>query len=87
MAKSFSKYRIPMYIIYIYIQYASPFQPEKHGQRKNRFTVMLPCTADGGKLPPYVVFKRKTMPKLQFPKGVIINEHPIGWFDDDITKD
>ena len=66
---------------------ASTVSIKTTGNEKNRFTVMLPCTADGGKLPPYVVFKRKTMPKLQFPKGVIINEHPNGWFDDDITKD
>ena len=30
------------------------------GNEKNRFTVMLGCMADGTKLPPYVVFKRKT---------------------------
>ncbi|ESO90885.1 hypothetical protein LOTGIDRAFT_163773 [Lottia gigantea] len=26
------------------------------GNEKNRFTLMLACTADGGKLPPYVIF-------------------------------
>jgi len=57
------------------------------GNEKNRFTVMLACTADGGKLPPYVVFKRKTMPKLPFPKGIIVQVHEKGWFDDKITKD
>ena len=66
---------------------ASTVSIKTTGNEKNRFTVMLACTADGGKLPPYVVFKRKTMPKLQFPKGVIVNVHPNGWFDDDITKD
>lgn len=30
------------------------------GHKKDRFTVMLACTANGGKLQPYVVFKRKT---------------------------
>jgi hypothetical protein len=30
---------------------------------KQRCTVMLAVTADGGKLPPYVIFKRKTLPK------------------------
>ena len=53
---------------------------------KNRFTVMSACTTDGGKLPPYVVFNKKMVPKLQFPKRVIIDVHPNGWFDDDITK-
>ena len=57
------------------------------GNEKNRFTVMLACTADGGKLPPYVVFKRKTMPRLNFPKGIVVQVHPNGWFDDRITKD
>lgn len=33
---------------------------------------MLACTADGGKLPPYVIFKRKTMPKEKFPDGVVV---------------
>jgi hypothetical protein len=45
------------------------------------------CTADGRKLPPYVVFKRKTMPKLPFQKGIIVQVHEKGWFDDRITKD
>ena len=57
------------------------------GNEKNRFTVMLGCTADGGKLLPYVVFKRKTIPNVNFPKGIIIQVHPNGWFDDRITKD
>lgn len=42
------------------------------GNEKNRFTVMLACTDDGGKLPPYVIFKRKTLPKEKFPNGVIV---------------
>ena len=41
------------------------------GHEKSHFTVMLACTADGGKLPPYVIFKRKTLPKgMQFPRGI-----------------
>ena len=48
---------------------------------------MLACTADGGKLPPYIVFKRKTMPKLPFPKGVIVKVQEKGWFDDKIMRD
>jgi hypothetical protein len=57
------------------------------GNEKNRFTVMLACPADGGKLPPYIVFKRKTMPKLPFPKGVIVQVQEKGWFDDKIMRD
>ena len=37
------------------------------GHEKTRFTVVLACMADGTKLKPMVVFKRKTMPKLKFP--------------------
>ena len=41
------------------------------GQEKDRFTVMLACLEDVTKLPPYVVFKRKTLPKdLVLPRGI-----------------
>ena len=33
------------------------------GHEKTRFTVVLACLADGTKLKPMVIFKRKTMPK------------------------
>ena len=33
------------------------------GHGKDHFTVMLACLGDGTKLPPYVVFKRNTLPK------------------------
>ena len=66
---------------------ASTVSIKTTGNEKNRFTVMLGCTADGGKLPPYVVFKIKTMAKLNFPKGIIVQVHPNGWFDDCISID
>ena len=34
------------------------------GAEKQRCTVMLAVTVDGGKLPPYVIFKRKTLPRF-----------------------
>ncbi|CAI7920192.1 unnamed protein product, partial [Closterium sp. NIES-54] len=37
------------------------------GYQKERVTVMLACTADGVKLKPWVFFKRKTVPKGDFP--------------------
>ncbi|CAI7777965.1 unnamed protein product [Closterium sp. NIES-54] len=39
------------------------------GYQKQRVTVMLECTADGRKLKPWVFFKRKTLPKGDFPAG------------------
>lgn len=57
------------------------------GNEKNRFTVMLGCMGDGTKLPPYVIFKRKTMPKLTFPKGIIVRVHEKGWMTDATMKE
>lgn len=57
------------------------------GNEKNRFTVMLSVTADGAKLPPYIIFKRKTLPKEQFPKGVIVRVQEKGWMDDNLVLD
>ena len=38
---------------------------------KDRFTVMLACLGNGTKLPPYVMFKQKTLPKdLVLPQGI-----------------
>ena len=55
--------------------------------KKNRFTVMLACTADGGKLPPYVVFKRKTLRKDKFPAGVIVRAQQKTWIDKGLVQD
>uniref|UniRef100_A0A8C4QJK3 HTH CENPB-type domain-containing protein n=1 Tax=Eptatretus burgeri TaxID=7764 RepID=A0A8C4QJK3_EPTBU len=57
------------------------------GHENYGFTVMLTCTADGGKLPPYVVFKRKTLPKDKFPAGVIVRVQQKGWMDEGLVQD
>lgn len=58
------------------------------GHEKDRFTVMLACLGDGTKLPPYVVFKRKTLPKkITFPNGVIVRCQEKGWMDEAMIKD
>ena len=48
------------------------------GHEKDRFTVMLFCTADGGKLLLYVIFKRKTIRKGEYPAGVIVRAQQTG---------
>ena len=58
------------------------------GHEKDRFTVMLACTADGRKLPPFIIFKRKTLPKgMTWPKGVIVRCQDHGWMDNDLMID
>ena len=58
------------------------------GHEKNRFTVMLACPGDGTKLPPCVVFKRKTLPKdLVLPRGIHVRAQAKGWMDKSLVKD
>lgn len=54
------------------------------GHEKAHFTVVLVCCADGKKLPPMIIFKRKTMPKESFPPGVVIETNVKGWMDEDM---
>ncbi|CAI7934352.1 unnamed protein product [Closterium sp. NIES-54] len=53
------------------------------GYQKERVTVMLACTADGEKLKLWVFFKRKMVPKGDFPpsKNVVVAANPNGWMD------
>ena len=54
------------------------------GHEKTHFTVVLACMADGTKLRPMVIFKRKTLPKnAKFPPGVVVRAQPKGWMDED----
>ena len=57
------------------------------GNEKKRITVMLACLADGTKLPPYVILKRKTMPKETMPAGIIVRAQEKGWMDTDLVVD
>ena len=58
------------------------------GHDKDQCTVMLACLGDGTKLPPYVVFKRKTLPKnLNFPKEVVVRCQAKGWMDESLVQD
>jgi len=50
------------------------------GCEKLRLAVMLAATADGRKLPPLLILKRKTLPKSEvFPKDVIVRAQEKGW--------
>ncbi|KAM8924010.1 LOW QUALITY PROTEIN: uncharacterized protein RCH25_008770 [Pelodytes ibericus] len=54
---------------------------------KARITVMLAVLADGTKLPPYVVLKRRTMPKEILPSGVIVQVQKKGCMDESLVLD
>ena len=56
------------------------------GHEKSNFTVVMSCTASGIKLPPMVIFKRKTMPKDKFPAGIVVHVNPKGWMDESTMK-
>ncbi|KAK8758329.1 hypothetical protein V5799_004041 [Amblyomma americanum] len=57
------------------------------GAERQRCTVMLCVTADGRKLPHYVILKRKTIPKGVFPKGIVVRAQEKGWMDDELVLD
>jgi len=56
------------------------------GNEKNRLTVVLACTGDGSKLKPLVIFKRKTMPKIQNKHGIVVAVQEKGWIHSKIMK-
>lgn len=53
------------------------------GHEKSHFTVVLACCADGTKLPPMLIFKRKTLPKDIFPPTVVVQANAKGWMDEE----
>lgn len=56
------------------------------GHEKTRFTVVLTCLADGRKLKPMIILKRKTLPKIKIPQGIFVHVHPKGWMDEEGLK-
>ena len=68
------------------IKDAKTVQVRGTGHEKSRFTVVLLCMADGTKLKPMVIFKRKTKPKINFPSGVFVHFHEKGWIDENGVK-
>lgn len=43
------------------------------GNKNNQVTVVLACRGDGSKIKPMVIFKRKTVPKINNKHGVIMS--------------
>ena len=56
------------------------------GNEKNRLTVVLACAGDSSKLKQLVIFKGKTMPKIQNKHGVVVTVQEKGWMDSDTMK-
>ncbi|KAJ1202141.1 hypothetical protein NDU88_005942 [Pleurodeles waltl] len=57
------------------------------GNEKYHFTVILSCLANGTKLRPVIIFKRKTLPKkVNFLPRITVRAHVKGWMDEDGTK-
>ena len=55
------------------------------GYEKLRLTVMLAATADGRKLPPLLILKRKTLPKSEaFLKDIIVRAQEKEWMMEDM---
>ena len=48
--------------------------------------VVLSCCADGTKLRPVLISKRKNMPNEAVPRGVIVCVHDKGWMDENSMK-
>ena len=53
---------------------------------KAHFTTILACLADGTKLKPTVVFKRKTMPKEKLPSNISVYVQEKGWVDETVLS-
>lgn len=46
---------------------------------KNKIATLLVVLADKAKLPPYIILKRKTIPKGKLPEGAIFRCQDKGW--------
>ncbi|PNF23444.1 hypothetical protein B7P43_G09120 [Cryptotermes secundus] len=57
------------------------------GAEKQLCTVMLDITADGNTLPPFVIFKRKTLPKEKLPPGILVRVQEKGWLTEELYLD
>ena len=51
---------------------------------KMTFTCILACAANGDQLKPLIIFKRKTLPKGNFPSDVVVCANEKGWMNENI---
>ncbi|KAJ4946549.1 hypothetical protein JOQ06_024214 [Pogonophryne albipinna] len=58
-----------------------------NGHDKTHFTCVLSCTASGEKLPPMLIFKRMTMPKETFPRGIVVKVNKKGWMTESLMHE
>uniref|UniRef100_A0A1E1X208 Putative pogo transposable element n=1 Tax=Amblyomma aureolatum TaxID=187763 RepID=A0A1E1X208_9ACAR len=69
------------------IKGAKSVQVKTTGAEKQWCTVMLSITVDGRQLPPFVVFKRKTLPKGTLPAGIHVRAQEKGWMSAELVSD
>ena len=53
---------------------------------KTYYTVVLSCCADGTKLPPMIILKRKTVPKDEISQGIVLHVQDKSWMDENGMK-
>ncbi|KAF4803482.1 pogo transposable element with KRAB domain-like protein [Turdus rufiventris] len=56
------------------------------GNEKTSFVVVLGISSNGQKLHPMAIFKRKTLPKDKFPKGIKVAVNPKDWMDEQVMR-
>src|SRR5215510_1885189 len=64
-----------------YVKGAKTIMIKTSGNEKTHYTVVLACCADGTKLTPLLIFKRKTLPKGVIPHGIYVHVNSKGWTD------
>jgi len=57
------------------------------GHERSSYSVVLSCSADGRMLTPMVIFKRATVPREQWPSGVVIKANRKGWMTEQIFSE
>lgn len=70
----------------VHVKGAKTITVKSTGNEKNRLTVVLACLANGVKLKPMVIFKRKLLPKIKFPPGILVHVQEKGWMDEQGVK-